>query len=83
MDEPRIMLQQYGAKSKTESVLACLLQITDFHLEFSASVSHDKIYGLLGMANRYIPGVEIDLVKLDYQQTAHGCFVNVTGIFVE
>ena len=36
-----------------------------------------------GMANRYIPGVEIDLVKLDYQQTAHDCFVNVTGIFVE
>jgi transposase-like protein len=46
MDEPRMLLQQYGARSNTERVLAYLLQIIDFHSEFSASDPRDKIYGL-------------------------------------
>jgi hypothetical protein len=83
MDKPRFSLQQYGARSDTERVLAYLLQTIDFHSEFSASDPRDKIYGLLGMANRYIPGVEIDLIKADYRETADDCFVNVTGILVE
>lgn len=83
MDKPRFLMQHYGARSDTERVLAYLLQTIDFHSEFSASDPRDKIYGLLGMANRYIPGVEIDLIKPDYRQTVDDCFVNVAEIFIE